>query len=277
MAIEGGQVLVSSDQHTAREPAEQVPTIDVVDVHLAFPVVRYRAMGVKEAVVTYYHSWRRAAPEKVFWALRGVSLQVAKGEVIGLVGRNGSGKSTLLRVISGIYEPDRGEVHTRGTISSLLELGAGFRDELTGFENVRLSGAIMGFGPDRIDALTPGIIEFSGLEEFMEQPLKTYSSGMRARLGFAVASAIQPDILLIDEALAVGDAQFRERSMSRIEELVAAEETTVVVVSHNTQELSRLCSRLILLDRGSVVTEGDPEKVMVEYDLITGTRKTVGR
>ena len=265
MAGQSGEVPVSDT------------VIEVEDVHLAFPLVRYRAMGVKEAVVTYYDSWRRSAPKKQFWALRGVSMGVRRGEVLGLVGRNGSGKSTLLRVISGIYEPDQGRVTTRGTISSLLELGAGFRDELTGYENVRLSGAIMGYAPAQVDALTPQIVEFSGLEQFMEQPLKTYSSGMRARLGFAVASAVEPDILLIDEALAVGDAQFRERSMARIEQLVAAEDTTVVVVSHNTQELKRLCSRMILLDRGEVITEGDPAKVMVEYDVITGTRKTVGQ
>ncbi|MEO1336635.1 MAG: ATP-binding cassette domain-containing protein, partial [Myxococcota bacterium] len=127
------------------------PVIEVEDVHLAFPLVRYRAMGIKEAVVTYYHSWRRANADRRFWALRGISMSVQRGEVLGLVGRNGSGKSTLLRVISGIYEPDRGQVQTDGRISSLLELGAGFRDELTGFENIRLSGAILGFGRPEID------------------------------------------------------------------------------------------------------------------------------
>ena len=251
--------------------------IEVEDVHLAFPVVRYRAMGVKEAVVTAWAGWRRRRTHEQFWALKGVNLSVGRGEVLGLVGRNGSGKSTLLRVISGIYEPDRGRAITRGTISSLLELGAGFRDELTGHENIRLAGAIMGYAPAAVDALTESIVEFSGLADFMDQPLKTYSSGMKARLGFAVASAVQPDILLIDEALAVGDAQFRERSMARIEELVANDETTVVIVSHNTQELVRLCGRLVLLDRGRVVTEGEPEAVMKEYDIITGSRKTVGR
>ena len=253
------------------------PVIEVKDVHLSFPVVRYRAMGIKEAVVTYYDSWRRTSSARKFWALNGVSMHVKRGEVVGLVGRNGSGKSTLLRVISGIYEPDRGAVTTRGAISSLLELGAGFRDELSGYENIRLSGAIMGFGPEQVDGLTPEIVDFSGLSEFMEQPLKTYSSGMRARLGFAVASAVHPDILLIDEALAVGDAQFRERSMSRIEQMVADDDTSVVIVSHSTQELQRLCSRLILVDRGRVVIDGDPEAVMQEYGVITGTRKTVGR
>ncbi len=253
--------------------------IQVEDVHLAFPLVRYRARGVKEAVVTQYARWRRAHrdQEKEFWALRGISFTVERGEVLGLVGRNGSGKSTLLRVISGIYEPDRGQVRTDGRISSLLELGAGFKDELTGLENVRLSGAIMGYAPAQIEELAPSIVEFSGLAEFMDQPLKTYSSGMRARLGFAVASAVNPDILIIDEVLAVGDAQFRERSMTRIEDMVGSRDTTVVIVSHNTVELQRLCSRLMLIDRGQILTEGDPEKVMVEYDVITGTRKTVGR
>ncbi len=254
------------------------PVIEVEDVHLAFPVVRYRARGIKEAVVTYYDSWRRKIREdNSFWALRGVNMAVQRGEVLGLVGRNGSGKSTLLRVVSGIYEPDRGTVHTDGRISSLLELGAGFREELTGHENVRLATAIMGYSAIEGVELTPRIIEFSGLEQFMDQPLKTYSSGMRARLGFAVASVVEPDILLIDEALAVGDAQFRERSMARIEEMVSSDQTTVVIVSHSVQELKRLCSRLLLLDRGQVITDGDPEAVLVEYDIITGSRKTVGR
>ena len=251
--------------------------IEAEQVSLAFPVRRYRAMGIKEAVVTYWHGWRRKRADKEFWALREVSMSVSRGEVLGLVGRNGSGKSTFLRVISGIYEPDKGRIETRGRISSLLELGAGFRDELTGHENVRLAGAIQGFSPTETTELMPGIVEFSGLDEFMDQPLKTYSSGMRARLGFAVASAIEPEILLIDEALAVGDAQFKERSMARIEQMVASDQTTVVIVSHNVNELRRLCSRMLLLDRGQVITDGEPKTVMAEYDLITGTRKTVGR
>ncbi|MEO1231307.1 MAG: ABC transporter ATP-binding protein, partial [Myxococcota bacterium] len=198
--------------------------------------------------------------------------RITQGEVVGIVGRNGSGKSTLLRVIAGIYAADGGEVRTRGRISSLLELGAGFRDELTGLENISLAGAIMGFSGPQMRSLTPDIVDFSELGEFIDAPLRTYSSGMRSRLGFAVAAAMDPDILLIDEALAVGDARFRERSMARIEAMVAAEHTTVVVVSHNANELRRLCSRLVLLERGKKIIEGEPEMVLARYrELIQAT------
>lgn len=208
---------------------------------------------------------------RVFWALNGVSFDVKRGEVLGMLGRNGSGKSTMLRVIAGIYAPDAGRVQVDGRISSLLELGAGFRDELNGYENVRLSGAIMGFDKDEVEELLPRIVDFSGLRDFMQQPLKTYSSGMRARLGFAVASNVDPDILLIDEALAVGDASFREKSMSRVEEMVADEDTTVVVVSHNHNELRRLCTRMVLLERGELVAEGGVEEVLAAYQDILDT------
>ena len=241
--------------------------IEVRDVHLSFPLVRYRSRGVKEAFLSFIRR-DQAAEERSFWALRGVRFAVEKGEVLGLIGKNGSGKSTLLRVISGIYAPDRGEVETFGMISSLLELGAGFRDELSGLENVRLSGAILGFSRDQIDGMMPRIVEFSGLGDFMNRPLKTYSSGMKARLGFSVASSIDPDILLVDEALAVGDTSFRQRSMTRIEEMVQKDDTTVVIVSHNTQELSRLCGRLVLLNEGTVVADGAVDEVLEQYESL---------
>lgn len=242
--------------------------ITVEDVKLAFPVVRYRSRGVKEAFLAAVRGSLHPERKQVFWALNGVSFDVKRGEVLGLLGRNGSGKSTLLRVIAGIYAPDGGQVETKGRLSSLLELGAGFRDELNGYENVRLSGAIMGFDRAQIAAMEPKVVEFSGLKDFMHQPLKTYSSGMRARLGFAVASNVEPDILLIDEALAVGDADFKEKSMARVEEMVHDDDTTVVVVSHNVHELKRLCTRMVLLDRGEKVTEGPVDDVLAAYQNI---------
>lgn len=245
--------------------------IEVRDLVLDFPNVRFRAGGLKDAFVEWARL-RQHRKKRHFRALEGVSFEVARGEVVGIVGRNGSGKSTLLRVIAGIYAPDGGEVLTHGRISSLLELGAGFRDELTGLENIALAGALMGFSGAQMRALTPDIVDFSELGEFIDAPLRTYSSGMRSRLGFAVAASMDPDILLVDEALAVGDARFRERSMARIEAMVAAEHTTVVVVSHNAHELRRLCSRLILLERGRKITEGEPEAVLARYrELIQAT------
>ncbi len=247
--------------------------IEVEDVHLSFPIVRYRARGVKEAFLELVTGRRHPDRKRDFWALNGVSFKVQRGEVIGLVGRNGAGKSTLLRVVCGIYQPDRGRVATTGRISSLLELGAGFRDELTGYENIKLSGAISGYSPDEMTELADKIVDFADLEEFIHQPLRTYSSGMRARLGFSVAAAVKPEILLIDEALAVGDAAFRQRSVNRIEEMVKDDDATVVIVSHNMEELKRLCTRMILLERGEVITQGAVPDVVKAYAELTQQKK----
>lgn len=241
--------------------------IEVREVILDFPNVRYRPRGIKDAFIEMFRL-RGPRGARSFRALKGVSFSVQRGEVVGIVGRNGSGKSTLLRVVAGIYEPDEGSVTTQGRISSLLELGAGFREELTGRENIALAGAIMGLTPAEMERLTPGIIDFSEIGEFIEAPLRTYSSGMRSRLGFSVAASMEPDILLIDEALAVGDARFRERSMARIEAMVASEHTTVVVVSHSAGELKRLCGRLILIERGEKVGEGEPSEVLAQYQIL---------
>ena len=250
----------------------EAAVIQVRDVHLGFPLVRFRPRGVKEAFLELIKGLRHPERDRVFWAIRGVTLSVNRGEVLGLVGRNGSGKSSLLRIICGIYSPDRGEVTAQGRISSLLELGAGFRDELTGHENIRLSGAISGYAPDEIEALAEPIVAFAGLEEFIDQPLRTYSSGMRARLGFSVAAAVKPEILLIDEALAVGDASFRRRSMERIEEMVRDEDATVIIVSHNSAELLRLCTRMVLIDRGRDRRGGRPSP-----KSSNGTRRSLAR
>ena len=181
--------------------------IKVSDVHLSFPMLQYEPRGIKEAFLATVLGRTKKKSERVFWALKGVSLEIEKGEVVGLIGTNGSGKSTLLRTISHTYRPDRGNVETDGLITN-LQLGSGFRDELTGIENIRLSGAIMGYSPAQIQERTKEIIEFSGIGEFIHQPIRTYSSGMKARLGFAVAAVAEPDILLLDAVLAVGDATF---------------------------------------------------------------------
>lgn len=252
------------------------PAIELSDVSLSFPITRFRPQGIKEAVLSSF--WRRRAPkETTFWALKHVTATINHGEVLGLIGANGSGKSTLLKVIAGIYQPDEGTAITRGRISSLLELGAGFREELTGYENIKLNGAILGFSPEEMESRLPEIITFSGVEEFIDQPLRTYSSGMKVRLGFAVASAIQPDVLLIDEVLAVGDEDFRQRSMARIEELVNGGNTTVIIVSHNANEIRRLCKRSLLIDRGEVLDDGAPEVVIQRYHELLHARGKVGR
>jgi ABC-type polysaccharide/polyol phosphate transport system ATPase subunit len=246
-----------------------VKVIEVEDVKLAFPLVRYHARGVKEAFLELVRGRRVPESERVFWALRGVSVAVERGEVLALIGRNGSGKSTLLRVICGIYAPDAGRVTTLGRISPLLELGAGFRPELSGHENVRLAGAILGLSSKEIDERTPSIVEFADLAEFMDQPLRTYSSGMQARLGFAVATAVEPDVLIVDEALAVGDASFKKKCEARFDELIA-KNTTIVIVSHSMPDLKRLCRRGILLDKGSVLADGPFDEVADRYQQLLG-------
>lgn len=197
-------------------------------------------------------------------ALKGVSLEIKKGEIIGIIGTNGCGKSTLLRVISGIYPPNSGTCKVRGKISLLAGLGTGFSPHQTGRENAILYGSILGYSEEKVIGKLPEIVEFSELGDFIDEPIRTYSAGMKARLGLAVASAIQPDLLLIDEVLGVGDPAFRKKSTDRIMEMVQ-EAGTVVIVSHSFGMLSEVCDRLVLIDKGLVISEGPPEEVIKAY------------
>ena len=191
--------------------------------------------------------------ERKFTALSGIDLEVQQGEVIGIIGRNGSGKSTLLRVISGIYPPDEGTVHAAGDISLLAGLGTGFSAHQTGRENALLYGSILGHGEEEMREKVDELSEFSELGSFIDEPLRTYSAGMKARLGLAVASAIKPNILLIDEVLGVGDPNFREKSKKKILDMVKGA-STVVIVSHSFGLMTDICDRVVLLDHGKIVT-----------------------
>ncbi|HMP43279.1 MAG TPA: ABC transporter ATP-binding protein, partial [Roseiflexaceae bacterium] len=199
------------------------------------------------------------------WALRDVSLQVRPGKVLGLCGSNGSGKSTLLKVVARILRPSSGRVVVRGKVAPLIELGAGFQPDLTGRENVILKSAILGHTEYETRHRMDQIIDFAGLREFIDAPLRTYSSGMVARLAFAVATDVQPDILIVDEVLAVGDAEFRERSEDRLEALRRSG-ATVLIVSHNSSSLRRMCDRLVWLAYGRIQMEGDPAPVLAAYE-----------
>lgn len=201
----------------------------------------------------------RRPPER-FWALRHVNLQLAHGESLAVIGPNGAGKSTLLQVLAGIMRPTQGTVDVRGKVSGLLGLGAGFDVELSGAENILLGGAFLGLDGPRIRKLLPSIIEFADLGKFIDAPLKTYSSGMRARLGFAIATAVDPDILLLDEVLATGDANFRAKSKARVIELVRGAKA-VVLVTHDMEWVREYCNRALLLEKGRVILEGPPEVV----------------
>jgi lipopolysaccharide transport system ATP-binding protein len=205
-----------------------------------------------------------APSDREFWALRGVSFAVARGEALGIIGRNGAGKSTLLKILCRIIEPSEGRAEIRGRVSSLLEVGTGFHPELTGRENIFLNGAILGMRRAEIHARFDEIVEFSGVEKFIDTPVKRFSSGMRVRLAFAVAAHLEPEILIVDEVLAVGDAQFQERCLGRMKK-VAGEGRTVLFVSHNLAAVEGLCSRALLLKGGRIATEGEPSAVVGAY------------
>jgi ABC-type polysaccharide/polyol phosphate transport system ATPase subunit len=200
-------------------------------------------------------------PADRFWALRHVTFRIPHGESLGVIGPNGAGKSTLLQVLAGIMRPSEGSVEVRGAVSGLLTLGAGFDQDLSGRENILLGGAFLGLDDRVTRELMPGIVEFADLGAFIDAPLKTYSAGMRARLGFSIATAVDPDILLLDEVLATGDATFREKSKGRVIGLVKAAKA-VVLVTHDMNWVQEYCNRAILLEKGQIILEGSPDDVV---------------
>src|SRR6266513_2828136 len=203
----------------------------------------------------------RRKKEETFWALKDVSLEVREGEVLGLIGRNGAGKTTLLKILSRITRPTTGWAEIHGRVGSLLEVGTGFHPELTGHENTFLSGAILGMGKREIERKFDEIVAFAELEKFIETPVKYYSSGMYVRLAFAVAAHLEPEILLVDEVLAVGDAQFQKKCLGKMNE-VSKGGRTIVFVSHNLGAVIRLCDRCIWLNEGRVVRDGVPSEII---------------
>ena len=238
--------------------------IDVQNVTLAFRRTRVHLKSFEKTVAGLFR--RRPKEETHYTALNNVSLSVSRGEVVGLIGKNGAGKSTLLRVIAGIYRPDSGTARTRGRVSLLSGLGAGFNVNLSGRENAYLSGSILGRSRTVMDRLMDSIIDFADLGEFIDQPLRTYSSGMRARLGFATASAVLPETLLIDEVMAVGDKDFKEKSTQRIHEMMK-EARTVLIASHSTTTMQELCTRAVLVQKGRIVMEGPVDTVLEAYGV----------
>jgi ABC-type polysaccharide/polyol phosphate transport system, ATPase component len=201
-----------------------------------------------------------------FWALKNVNFTVEKGEVIGIIGHNGAGKSTLLKILSQITPPTEGEIILNGRVGSLLEVGTGFHPELTGRENIFLNGAILGMSQKEIADKFDQIVEFSGVEKFLDTPVKYYSSGMYVRLAFAVAAHMEPDILIIDEVLAVGDAEFQKKCLGKMDDITSKEGRTILFVSHNMTAIKQLCKRCILLEKGRVIVDGPTEDVVGKYE-----------
>ena len=230
---------------------------------MGFKMDMNKVSSLKEWVVTWL---KGQSNYQTFWALKDVSFEVNKGEVVGIIGRNGSGKSTLLKIISGLFRPSEGEISVKGRIVPMLELGSGFDPELTGRENVFLNGAILGYTEAFLKEQFDDILEFSELGEFIDMPLKTYSSGMMMRLAFSVATIVQPEILIVYEILAVGDEAFQRKSRAKMLELMGGG-TTVLYVSHSLDQIRELCNRVIWLDRGKVVMQGEASEVCDAYHI----------
>ncbi|MEM9035719.1 MAG: ABC transporter ATP-binding protein [Actinomycetota bacterium] len=234
--------------------------VEVERVSKRFGLREEPAWTLKERVLRL----GRRAPVRDFWALEKVSLEVAEGETLGLIGHNGSGKSTLLKCIGGILQPSSGSIRTKGRLASLLELGAGFHGDLTGRENVFLNGSILGLSRKQLEARFDEIVAFSELERFIDNPVKTYSSGMFVRLGFAVAVNVDPDILLVDEVLAVGDEAFQDKCINRVREF-QRDGRTIVFVTHGVETVRQICDRAAVLNAGRLIAIGDPDECIRRY------------
>ena len=238
------------------------PMIEVSDVSMRFRMNSDKIMSLKEYVTT---ALRGKLNYQEFTALDHVSFEVKKGETLGLIGRNGAGKSTMLKVISGILKPTEGSVVCRGNVVPMLELGSGFDFDLTGRENIFLNGAILGYSEEFLNARYDEIVEFSELDQFIDTPIRNYSSGMLARLAFSIATVVQPEVLIVDEILSVGDAQFQEKSKKRMLELMGGG-TTVLFVSHSIEQMKEMCGRVVWLEQGQVKLMGCSKEVCSEYE-----------
>ena len=234
--------------------------LKVTNLHKRFMLPKDKAAGLKMAILNRLKGIKGYTEQTV---LKGIDFEVYRGEFMGIVGRNGSGKSTLLKLLSGIYVPDRGSVVVNGTLVSFIELGVGFNPELTGRENVYLSGALLGFSNEEMDEMYDDIVDFAELEPFMGQKLKNYSSGMYVRLAFSIAIRAKGDILVLDEVLAVGDAAFQEKCNQYFKSLKGSQ--TVILVTHNMNAVREFCTRAMLIEAGEVSGIGKPEKIAQEY------------
>ena len=238
--------------------------------------VRYSLKLTRKNTVrqSFTRRFRFQGDESEFWALRDVTFKVVHGESLAVIGPNGAGKSTLLQVLAGIITPSAGVVEVDGHVSSLLQLGAGFDGDLSGRDNIRLAGAFMGLDHNDVEQRLPDMVDYADLGPFIDAPIKTYSSGMKARLGFAIATSVEPDILLLDEVLATGDASFREKSKARVLELVK-EAKAIVLVTHDMAWVTEYCNKAMLLEKGRLIAEGKPEDVVEIHREHSAQRKAL--
>ena len=227
--------------------------------------IKYRYLK-KVSLIKMLFSRKKNSRSEIFEALKGISFEIPKGHILGVVGKNGSGKSTLLRVIAGIFSADEGEIDLHGNTVSLLSIGVGFNPVLTGRENIFLSAMLLGFSEAEIEEKLDEIIEFSELSEFIDRPVKTYSNGMYSKLAFSITAILETDIILIDEILSVGDANFKEKSYQKIKSLITEKDRTAIVVSHNPETLTNICNSVLWLHAGMIKMIGTAEEVLPIYN-----------
>lgn len=245
------------------------PAVKVENVSILFNLNKEKVDNLKEYVIKVI---TRKLNFTEFWALRDISFTIEKGERLGVLGFNGAGKSTLLKTVAGVLKPTKGSVEVDGVIAPLIELGAGFDSNYTGKENIFLYGATMGYSKKYIEERYDDIVAFSELQKFIDVPIKNYSSGMRARLGFAIATAVEPEVLILDEVLSVGDAKFRNKSEKKIVSMFE-KGITVLFVSHNTDQVRRICNKAIILDKGQIIASGEVNEVCDKYDELVNSGK----
>ncbi len=237
--------------------------IRIENVSMKFDLGIEKNFSLKELLISIFSKKKRKRKTD-FWALKDISFNVDKGEVVGLIGSNGAGKSTLLKVVSGVMKPTKGKVTVNGVISPMIELGAGFDLELTARENIYLNGAILGYSKGFLEKKFEEIVEFSELREFLDVPVKNFSSGMTAKLAFSIATIVDPEILIVDEILSVGDIKFQEKSKKKMESMIGGG-TTVLYVSHSLDAIKEICTKVIWLEHGKIVMMGDTKKVCEAY------------
>ena len=236
------------------------------NVSMKFNLSREKVDSLKDYI---FKTIKREIQYNEFWALKNVSFSVEKGDRVGILGLNGAGKSTLLKVISGVFKPTEGHVDKHGKMVPLLELGAGFDPQYTGKENIYLYGAMLGYTKKFIDSKYDEIVEFSELQKFMDVPVKNYSSGMKSRLGFSIATVVEPKILILDEVLSVGDAKFRKKSEKKIMSMFDSG-VTVLFVSHSLEQVQRLCNKAMILEKGKLIAYGDIDPISEQYSKMIG-------
>lgn len=239
--------------------------ININNVSLAYTIHHERSHSLKEKMINLFHKRKYVEQsEETFWALKNLNFSVHEGEQFAIIGKNGAGKSTLLKVISGILKPTKGSVEVNGSIQPLIEIAAGFNPEFSGRENIYLNGYMLGFSREQLKAKEKEIIDFSELENFIDVPVKYYSSGMSVRLAFTIATSVEPEILLLDEMISAGDAGFIKKARSRMESLVKRAKG-VVIVSHDLQLVREFATRAVVIDKGELVFDGDPNQAVDKY------------